>query len=142
MSIIVTSSGVSINVRVQNGNAPPMRYVLNPGHLESGSWVATDTSTQPAEVLAVTAIAWTQDAVDAYKAALLAAYVPPAPPTPDQLRILAILGNQRRQALVTAALATDDAGIINYINSNVTDLPSARTMLANLALLVLAVIRA
>lgn len=59
----------------------------------------------------------------------------------ETLRIAAILANPRRQALLTAALNTDDAGIINYINSNVTDLASARTMLANLALLILGVIR-
>ena len=59
----------------------------------------------------------------------------------ETLRIAAIFANPRRQALLAAALNTDDAGIINYINSNVTDLASARTMLANLALLILGVIR-
>lgn len=70
----------------------------------------------------------------------IAPYVAPAL-TQDQLNILAILNNPRRQALLTAALAANDQQILNYVAAQVTSLPTAITYLQNLTLIVLAVIR-
>lgn len=76
----------NINVRIAvadsagNETGLPSRYVLQPGTLVAGQWVATDISTQPAEVTSIAAAMWTQPVVDACKARLLAAYVPPVDP--------------------------------------------------------------
>lgn len=77
MTVTVTISGVDLNVRTQVNDGLPSRRVLTPGHLEAGAWVATDLSTEPDVVKAAAVEAWTKPAVDAYKAELLAAYVPP-----------------------------------------------------------------
>lgn len=101
--------------------------ILPPNWPDAGNWVQSD----------VAQIGW------AYANGVFTPPAPAAPAAPslDQQRIIAILSNPRRQAILTAALSTDDAGIITYINNNVTDLPSARTMIENLALVILAVIR-
>jgi len=77
-------------------------------------------------------------AADAANAADVAAQ---APVMADAARVAAIRANARRQALIAAIMQTDDAGILTYINNNVTDLASAKVMLANIALLVAGVIR-
>lgn len=64
-----------------------------------------------------------------------------APIIADQVRVAAVKANARRIALVTAIQGSDDAGVISYVNTKVTDLASAKVLLTDLALLVAGVIR-
>lgn len=63
------------------------------------------------------------------------------PPTAEQQRVSALKANARRKALVTAIQGSDDAQLITFLTNNITDLPTARTQIINLALLVAAAIR-
>lgn len=63
------------------------------------------------------------------------AYVAPAL-TADQSRNAALDADTDRQNILQAIKGASPAQIKNYINNNVTDLASARTMLIRLALLV------
>lgn len=128
-----------ITIRTANDdNTQVSRRVIVPGSFVSGTWAATDMSAEASDVQAAATALWTSQIVTAWQTAH--PWVSPVV-TADQQRVIAILANPRRQALLAAALQTDDAGIISYINNNVTDLPSARTMLANIALILLAVVR-
>lgn len=136
---VPSKTGTFFVITRADEDALPNRRPLAPGHYESGVWVATDVSAEPPEVQAAATGAWTPAVIAAYQAAF--PYVAPLPPTPDAVRITAIKANARRQALVTAIQGSDDAGVIRYVNTKVTDLPSAKVLLTDLALLVAGVIR-
>lgn len=68
--------------------------------------------------------------------------LPPTPaPTADQVRDEALLADADRQALLAAIRNATPAQIKTYINNNVTDLASARTMLTRIALLIALIVR-
>lgn len=130
----------SLTVRHEDANGLVDRHIIPPGTYDAtGAWTNTVVTGQPAEVQIAAAITWNAQTIAVYQAAH--PYVAPPAATAEQTRVLAILANPRRQALLTAALATDDQGIINYINAQVTDLASAKVMLTNIALILLAVVR-
>ncbi len=64
-----------------------------------------------------------------------------APAIADAAKVAAVKANARRVALITAIQNSDDAGVISYVNTKVTDLASAKVLLTDLALLVAGVIR-
>lgn len=63
------------------------------------------------------------------------------PPTADEARITVFNADTDRQTLVDQIKTATPAQIKNYINTNVTDLASARQMLMRLTLLVAKYIR-
>ena len=134
-----TPWAITIKVRAQEG-APPHTQTISPGYFTGPSTFAdTDISAKPQEVKDACAAAWTADVVTAFKAAF--PYVAPLPSAPEQTRVAAINGNSRRKALVTAIQGSDDAALITFLQNKITDLPTARTVLIDLALLVAGVIR-
>jgi len=83
----------------------PNRSLLTPGHLVNGAWVATDLSGEPSEVVTAASAAWTPEVVAAYKAALLASYVPPSLPDLQPYQFRAMLTLSGHQAALDAFVA-------------------------------------
>lgn len=138
--IVQPQAGGALNVRYEGANGIVSRYVLAPGaYTDAATWAATDLTMQPQVVQDAASATWTTQVVVAYQTAH--PFIPAPAFTDDQKRVIAILANPRRQALLAAALQTDDAGIISYIEAQVTDLASAKKMLENIALILLAVVR-
>jgi len=66
---------------------------------------------------------------------------PTVPPTADELRDEALIADTDRQAVFNQIRNATPAQIKNYVNTQVTDLASARVMLRNLTLLVAMLVR-
>jgi hypothetical protein len=116
------------------------RSVLSPGRYDNGVWVPTDISGFPEAVRNRCTEAWTSEVVAAYQLAF--PWSPPAPPTPEELRIRAVRLNARRQALLSAIKNSDDAQLIAAVATRYPNLNGdAIKAVTDIVLVLAAVIR-
>lgn len=103
------------------------RISIAPGSWDgNGAWIATDITKIPTEVRADVIALWTAGVITAYRTAN--PYKPPVPPTPTELAREARRTNAEARVLRTRLLAADDTAINQFVDANVTDIPSARKL--------------
>jgi hypothetical protein len=145
MTITVTADGVHLYVREieDQPEATPHRRIVVPGHYVGNVWTLTDMAAEPAEVVEAATAAWTAQAVEEYRLRQEAKL-----PTPEQLAAhqaveaaAAAKLEIKADAFVNSFIAMTPAEVTAYINTNVTSLVTAKTVINKLALMVLLLAR-
>lgn len=118
----MTTTFCHVSAGVVDNRAVFPNGVLPPNWPDALNWVADE----------VAQIGWTYDGTT-----FTAPPVPPdPPPTAEQLRIQAFRADQTRANLVTLIQGSTPAQVNSWLATNVTTLPQARAVLAQIILLI------